>query len=60
MFELTYKEDESPVLQVLPLADDVSREGGGQEPHGVRQTVGDPQQGAREVRGHVDMGAHEP
>lgn len=55
-----HEEDRLPVSECLVLIDDCPRKGGGQEPHDVCEPVRYPEQSTREVRRHVDMGAHEP
>ena len=57
---ITYEEDQLPVTQVLVTVDDVSREGGGQEPHDVGEAVGNPEQSSSKVGRHVKMCAHKP
>lgn len=58
MYELTYKENKSPVVQILVLVDDEAGEGGCEEAHNVCEPIGDSQQSPGVVGRHVDVSAH--
>jgi len=54
----SYKENKSPVVQILVLVDDEAGEGGCEEAHNVCEPIGDSQQSPGVVGRHVDVSAH--